>query len=157
MMNKIISLFIVILFVTSSCDPGMVYDHFEKIPDQQWEWKDIKTFSFDMQDSIESYNIYTNIRHTKDYPRSNLYLFVTIHAPDQNILRDTIELQIAKPNGQWIGSGFGDIRFVRSRFKTDVRFARKGEYVITVEHGMRMENIPVTDVGIRVEKYKSIN
>lgn len=139
-----------------SCDPGMVYDHFEKVDGQGWSWADKKRFEVLMEDSVNSYNVYANIRHTKDFPTSNLYLFITITGPNNSELRDTVELQIAKPNGKWLGSGFGNVKFVRKRFKTDVRFAHTGRYVFGVEQGMRIESIPVTDVGIRIEKYKSI-
>ena len=156
MRNYILLIFAFISFL-SACDPAMVFDQFEKTNNKSWDWKDIKRFEIDMQDSIGAYNIYANIRHTKEYPLSNLYLFINIIAPNEAEFRDTIELSVAKPNGQWLGSGFGDIKFVRKRFRTDVRFPQKGIYTIELEHGMRLKNIPVTDVGIRIEKFKSLN
>lgn len=153
---SLISIFMFLVLV-SSCDPGMVFDHFEAVDKRQWNWDDVKKFEVEITDSLQAYNIYANIRHTKDYPKSNIYLFITLKGPLESEIRDTIEIQIAKPNGQWMGTGFGEIKFVRKKFKSDVRFAHPGIYIFEVEQGMRINSIPVTDVGIRIEKYKSLN
>ena len=39
-------------------------------------------------------------------------------------------------------------------YKKNVRFSRSGTYVFTIEHAVRELEIPVTDVGFRIEKYK---
>ena len=143
---------IFVLFSLGSCDPNMVYDQFEKTQNQQWSWEDTKVFEIDVDDSLSYFNMYANIRHTKEYPKSNLYLFITIISPMGNEIRDTVDIQIANKHGKWNGSGFGEIKFVRKRIKSGVRFANKGKYIVEVEQGMRLAEIPVTDVGIRVEK-----
>lgn len=149
--------FFVFSLLLSSCDPGMVYDHFEAVDKRQWNWDDVKKFQVEISDSLQAYNIYVNVRHTKDYPKSNIYLFITLKGPLDSEIRDTVEIQIAKPNGQWLGSGFGEIKFVRKKYKSDVRFAHPGKYIFEVEQGMRINAIPVTDVGIRIEEFKSLN
>lgn len=141
------------LISLNSCDPGMVYDQFEKTQNNEWAWEDVKRFEVEINDSLNFFNVYTNIRHTKAYPKSNLYLFVTIKGPGNNEIRDTIDVQIANKHGKWLGSGFGEVKFVRKKIKNGVRFAHKGKYIIEVEQGMRLPTIPVTDVGIRIEKF----
>lgn len=150
-------IFLVLLLALNSCDPNMVYDQFEKTQGQSWDANDIKRFEVDVKDELSSYNVYVNIRHTKDYPKSNLYLFITIKGPRENEIRDTIDIRIADKHGKWTGSGFGEIKFVRKKIKENVRFAQKGKYIFEVEHGMRLKEIPVTDVGIRIEKFNPVN
>ena len=87
------------LISLSSCDPDMVYDQFEKTQNQEWAWEDVKRFEVEINDSLNFFNVYTNIRHTKAYPKSNLYLFVTIKGPRNNEIRDTIDVQIANKHG----------------------------------------------------------
>ncbi|MCF8380796.1 MAG: gliding motility lipoprotein GldH [Bacteroidales bacterium] len=147
---------LIVIFSLSSCDPNMVYDHFEKNPGHKWMADDIKRFELDIQDNLSFYNVYVNIRHTKDYPKSNLYLFVRIIGPEGNEIKDTIDMQIADKHGKWTGSGFGEIKFVRKKIKESVRFSKKGVYVFEVEPGMRLQEIPVTDVGIRIEKFNPV-
>jgi len=149
-------IFLMLLFSLSSCDPNMVYDHFENNKGQSWDSNDVKRFEVDIQDNQSFYNVYVNIRHTKDYPKSNLYLFINIIGPEGNEIGDTIDLQIADKHGKWSGSGFGEIKFVRKKIKEGVRFAQKGKYIFEVGPGMRLQEIPVTDVGIRIEKFNPI-
>ena len=148
---------IVVLAGLNSCDPNMVYDHLEKTKNQNWNAKDIKHFEVDIQDSLNYHNVYVNIRHTKDYPKSNLYLFVTITGPNENEIRDTIDIPIANKHGKWFGSGFGEIKFVRKKIKKQVIFAHKGKYFFDIEQGMRLEEVPVTDIGLRIEKFNPVN
>ena len=151
-----ILLFISILFLTA-CDPGMVYDQFRETGDNMWSWDEEMVFEVDMQEPDEFYDIYINIRHTKEYPKSNLYVFLSIDGPNNAETRDTIDIAIANARGKWLGSGFGDVKFVRKKIREKVRFSFPGKYVFTIEQGMRIENVPVTDVGLRIEEYKSLN
>jgi len=152
---KLILIFSVILL--TSCDPHMVYDQFEKTGNNAWSWDEEKKFKVHMEHPNEFYNIYINIRHTKEYPKSNLYVFLTINGPNDSESRDTIDIPITNQHGKWLGSGFGDIKFVRKRIREKVRFAFPGEYIFTLEQGMRIEELPVTDVGLRIEEYTSLN
>lgn len=155
--NKVLLLIILFTTLITSCDPGMVYDRFEKTGGNEWSWDEKMSFEVNMEEPDEYYNIYINIRHTKEYPKSNLYVFLTIDGPNDARSRDTIDIAVADARGRWLGSGFGDIKFVRKKIREKVRFAFPGEYVFTIEQGMRLEQVPVTDVGLRIEKYKSLN
>jgi len=145
--------FILLILVLSACDPNMEYDNFQKTENGEWSWEDKKVFKVSLEDSLRSYNVLINIRHTKDYPKSNLFLFVTATSPAGQSIRDTVEIQIADPGGKWLGHGFGNIRLVSRIYRKNVRFIQKGEYTFTLEQGMRLPRIPVTDVGLRIEKF----
>jgi gliding motility-associated lipoprotein GldH len=152
-------IFFVILgmsFLVASCDPYMVYDEYIKTDGGQWKWSDKKTFEANMKDSIDLYNIIINIRHTTEYPKSNLYVFVTTTAPSGASRRDTVEIIVADDHGKWKGNGFSDIKLISREYRKAVRFAIPGKYTFQVEQGMRMPEIPVTDVGLRIEEYKEL-
>lgn len=142
------------LILTNACDPYMVYDQYQKIDKGSWKWDDKKVFTVNMQDTLTRYNILINIRHTTDYPKSNLFLFVTTHSPFGGMIRDTLEVRITDPKGKWLGKGFGHIKLISRMYKKDILFANKGDYTFTIEQGMRLPEVPVTDVGLRIEKYK---
>jgi gliding motility-associated lipoprotein GldH len=149
-------LFTAVVLGAVSCDPKMVYDHFEKTSKGTWSWDDVKTFQVEMSDTTHPYNIYINIRHTKDYPKSNLYVFLNIISPKGATVKDTVSIGIADSRGRWLGSGFGNIKLVRRLYRRDVRFAVPGTYTFTLEQAMRLKEVPVTDVGIRIEKYRKL-
>ncbi len=109
-----------------------------------------------MEDSLQMYNIFINIRHTTNYPKSNLYVFVTAKAPTGESRRDTVEIGIADEHGKWLGNGFGDIKLVSREYRKSVRFVYPGLYEFQIEQGMRIPEIPITDVGLRIEKYKEL-
>ena len=155
-MKKNLLSFIILssLLLLQSCDPLMVYDNYIATGDEMWKHSDIKTFEVEMPDTINSYNVLVNIRHTTDYPVSNLYVFVSIKGPDGVTLRDTLEIFITDERGKWEGYGFGKIKHISRMYKRNVRFSRPGKYTFTIEQGMRQTEVPVTDVGLRIEKYK---
>ena len=146
----IINLF---LFILCSCDPDMVYDNYQKTENGKWTWSDKKSFNVDVSDSLKRYNILINIRHTTEYPKSNLFVFVITKAPNGYSMRDTVEIQIADKRGKWLGNGFGDIKLISRMYKKGITFRYTGEYTFIIEQGMRLPDIPVTDIGLRVEKY----
>jgi gliding motility-associated lipoprotein GldH len=152
-------IFFVILgmsFLIASCDPYMVYDEYIKTEGGQWKWSDKKTFEANMKDSIDFYNIIINIRHTTDYPKSNLFVFVTTTAPSGISRRDTVEILVADDRGKWKGNGFSDIKLISREYRKAIRFSIPGKYTFQIEQGMRIPEIPVTDVGLRIEEYREL-
>jgi len=142
-----------LLLILYSCDPDMVYDNYQKTENGKWTWNDKKVFNFPVTDSLNRYNILINIRHTTEYPKSNLFVFVTIKAPNGYLMSDTVEIQIADKRGKWLGNGFGDIKLISRMYKKGITFRYTGEYAFLIEQGMRLPEIPVTDVGLRIEKF----
>jgi gliding motility-associated lipoprotein GldH len=153
---KKISSLVLLSLILGSCDPLMVYDHFEKTNQGKWNWNDIKSFEVNITDTISAYNVYVNVRHTKEYPKNNLYIFLSLQSPNGAVLKDTLELKITDLRGKWLGEGFGSVKLVRLLYRKDVHFVSSGKYIFTLEQGMRLEEIPVTDIGVRVEEYKPL-
>ena len=141
----------------AACDPFMFYDEYSKTEGGQWKWSDIKRFEVNMTDSIKMFDILVNFRHTTDYPKSNLFVFITATAPNGNSRRDTVEIIIADDHGKWKGNGFSDIKLVSREYRKAVRFPVTGKYTFVIEQGMRMPEIPVTDIGLRIEEFRDLN
>jgi gliding motility-associated lipoprotein GldH len=97
--------------------------------------------------------LFVNIRNLGTYPYSNIYLFLTIGAPDGKLLTDTVEFTLADPSGRWTGSGIGGLHDNQILYKSSVYFPRKGIYTFRIKQGMRDNVLPgIRDVGIRIEK-----
>jgi len=151
-----ITIVLLMLLIMQSCDPNMVYDKFKETDEGSWSWDEPIMFEVDITDTVSDHNVYLNIRHTKEYQKTNLYTFLSLTGPSGAVINDTIEFTIARPNGKWLGTGFGNIKLVRKLYREAVRFALPGTYVFTIEQGMRLEEVPVTDVGLRIEKYRKL-
>ena len=131
----------------------MVYEQNVAIPETGWGASEAKQFLFDISDNSNPYNLYINVRNTSDYIYSNLWLFVTIEAPEGRTMKDTIECPLADVDGRWYGSGIGDIFDNRIMIKKDILFASTGQHMISIQQAMRTEKLKhILNIGLRVEK-----
>jgi gliding motility-associated lipoprotein GldH len=135
-----------------SCDRNMVYSRFSKIEGGTWGWEDPKKFRVEISDTTHMHNIYIQVRHTVDYPLRNLYIFVGVEGPSGQQLKDTVNIIIAEPDGTWKGRGVGRLKELRFLYRKNTIFGETGTYTFTLEQGMRTPELPVTDVGVRIER-----
>jgi gliding motility-associated lipoprotein GldH len=146
----LLSLFL-FLFLGESCDRALVYNEYVNI-DGGWKWQDAKEFKVEVSDTLSLHNIYVQVRHTVDYPMSNLYMFVHLKGPTGQHRKDTVNLILAEPSGEWTGRGAGNLRELQLLFRKQTRFSVPGTYVFTLEQAMRAPTLPVSDLGIRIER-----
>ena len=81
-----------------------------------------------------------NLRNDLDYPYSNIFLFLKTTFPGGQFAMDTIECQLADPDGKWTGSGMGRVRFNRFLFQKGVQVQAGGTYVFDFEQAMRVND-----------------
>ena len=161
MPNKSAWLVIILVILLSSCDTNQVFDEYKSVPDQ-WQKDVFISFKVNPPDSIKPYNLFVNIRNTNSYKFNNLFLIVEMVYPHGKTIKDTLEYQMAKPNGELLGEGFTDIKENKLWYKgydNPFIFHEIGEYNINIQHAMRnigdvngvdkLEGI--TDVGFRIE------
>lgn len=136
-----------------ACNSRTVYEESMTVKESVWNWQQKAQFEFDIKDTATPNNIFINIRNTNKYKFSNLYLFVTLTAPDGNFMKDTFNCVLADEKGNWLGKGSGDIRENHVIWKKDVVFPQSGKYTIDIVQAMREKKLEgITDVGIDIEK-----
>jgi gliding motility-associated lipoprotein GldH len=154
-MRALILIIVVLLLLpVASCDSGTVYDRYEHTEQGVWRWQDAMEFRVDISDTLSMNNIYLQVRHTVEYPFSNLYMFVHVKSPLGQHMTDTINMVLAAPDGKWTGKGNGNIRELMLLYRRQTQFRGPGTYVFTLEQAMRQPELPVTDLGIRIERIK---
>ncbi len=150
--------FLALMIVTfSSCDRNRVFDDYKPI--KGWNKDSVVTFQLNNIDSSKVYDLFINVRNTNEYQYSNLFLIAEIKFPQGKVISDTLEYEMTKPNGEWLGTGFGDVKESKLWYKEDVRFDEPGEYKVTIQQAMRrngeVDGIQVlegiTHVGFRIE------
>ncbi|SDR93746.1 gliding motility lipoprotein GldH [Christiangramia echinicola] len=152
-----VSLLASVIIVFSSCDRERVFDEYESL--KGWNKDSIVTFEFNDLDSSRVYDLFINVRNNNDYNYSNLFLITEISFPQGKVISDTLEYEMTKPNGEWLGSGFGDVKESKLWYKENVRFEEPGKYEVTIQQAMRkngeIEGIQelegITHVGFRIE------
>jgi gliding motility-associated lipoprotein GldH len=149
------SIVVFILFLSlSSCQNGNDKVLVNDI-NNQWKKNDIQTFDFDVKDAGSEKNLIFVVRNNNDYPYSNLRLIASIEHNKKKISTDTLNFVLAKPNGEWIGTGFGDTKEILFQYKLNYKFPQNGNYSVKVVQAMRRNILPgIEDIGIKIQNLK---
>lgn len=130
-----------------------IYNQEVKIPENVWDMNNILKYDVEIPSDSTSYDVCVNVRHSQFYPSSNLWLFINVTTPNGAVQRDTLECVLAEETGKWLGSGMGDIYDIEIPYKKDVWFTSKGKFTFEIQHGMRLEKLPlIMSVGLVVKK-----
>lgn len=145
-----------LIVLLGACTPRPLYEHMDTLKDHVWSSDEVFEHRVEVQDTLQSYDLYLNLRIGAGYEFSNMYLFIGTEFPDGRKVRDTVECILADRTGRWLGKGLGDIRDNRIMFKPRIRFPRQGTYAFRIEQGMRTEQLEqVYDVGISLTPSRS--
>lgn len=143
----------------SSCDSKRVFDEYKSLPNY-WNKDSVLTFAVQGLDTTQTYNLFINIRNNNDYRYNNLFLITNMRFPNGKVIADTLEYEMARPDGTWLGEGFSEIKENKLWYKENVEFPENGTYELDIRHAMReigkVEGIGelegITEVGFRIEK-----
>ena len=152
---KISFLFVVLLAtVLASCqDQSVIVDTNIELDKHNWSYTEKVRIPLSIESADIPFNLYLNLRHTSDYKYSNIFLLIHITGPDGKKITERREFKLAQPDGEWLGSGSGNLYSYQILFKEDYKFTLKGKYMIELEQNMRDNPLDhITDAGIRVER-----
>lgn len=141
----------------ASCNNNSIIDTNEAVADNNWTYAKTAKAVVEIKDISQSYNIYFKLRHTADYRYANL--FVLAHIKGNGLKKSTrYQFKLAKPDGEWLGKGSGDIYTNNFSLLTNYRFAKPGKYEIEIEQNMRDNPlVGISDIGINVETAEAKN
>ena len=151
-------LYFLVLIVLISCDKKRVFDEYKTVGNG-WNKDSIVSFDLPAVDIKKQYNLFINIRDNNDYPFNNLFLIVNMEQPDKRTIVDTLEYQMANPDGSLLGEGFTDVKDNKLIYKERMKF-NSGSYKIHIKQAVRQTGKVsgvvklegITDVGFRIEK-----
>ena len=151
------TLFLLVSILLISCDEKRVFDEYKSVGNA-WHKDSIVTFNLPELDSTKRYNLFVNLRATNAYKFNNLFLIVALEMPNGFTKVDTLEYQMADPDGTLLGDGFSDIKESKLFYKENVRFRSK--YKVSIKQAVRENGkVPgvkaldgITEVGFRIEK-----
>ena len=151
------ALSVLVLALLTGCSEPPVFQADVPIAEAAWDRTFRPSFTFSITDTVNKHDVFIDVRHTGDYPFSDLFLFVDLAGPGGRTVRDTVECLLADPSGQWYGKGLGFIFADRYQahvlYKLGNRFPAGGQYTITLEQAMRTEKLNgILDVGLSVTR-----
>lgn len=149
-------------FLLFSCNSNIVFDQYVSIENQQWHSEKGIDFKINNLDTISANNVFINIRNNKNYEFSSLYLIAKLELPNGYKVIDTLEYGMTDASGNWLGSGFTDLKENKLFYKENVVFSEIGTYKFNIQHATRGINDiqgknpleGITNVGLRIEKIK---
>ena len=157
-MSRLIAV-LFLVFLASSCDDKSVFHEYKEIA-HVWHKDSAIVFKVNHLDSLQTYNAFITLRNDNAFNYSNIFLITQMQFPHGRLITDTLQYNMARPDGSWLGTGFGDIKESQLWYKEHVKFSESGEYTFKIKQAMRRngEVEPVTalegvkDVGLRIEK-----
>lgn len=150
--NSQLLLFVLLISGTLiSCDSNRIYEENFSVEGNVWNMDDIKTFSFEITDTLSPLDLFVNVRTTTDYPYSNLYVFLYSEYPNGYTDKDTLEFILAEADGKWLGESSGTVIENQILISRGGRFPNKGKYTFKIQHAMREPDLAeIIDIGFRV-------
>lgn len=155
-MKQILFAVCIFLFV-ASCHEGPVFDEVQNIPGRAWDADKPVSFVVQVNDTTMAYDLMVLLRNTNQYSYSNFWLFIETTAPSGVSLRDTFEIQLAGPDGHWLGKGLGSMNTLLVPYKVNIRFPYRGIYTFKMIQAMRDEDKlgnrrvkGISDIGLRI-------
>ncbi len=153
-------LFSGVFALVSSCETQTAYSEYKQLDNGIWQVEDTVHFSFSNLDSSEPYDVYLNVRNDNNFQYSNLFLITELNYPGGETVSDTLEYQMALPDGSWLGKGFGSVKENKLWYRENIVFPDSGVYKLKISHAMRqngkIEGISnltgITDVGVEISK-----
>ncbi|MDG2343319.1 MAG: gliding motility lipoprotein GldH [Flavobacteriales bacterium] len=146
-------LFLFLFFLQSCKEEGVVYNEFIKIEESSWKYKDNVSFNFNISDTINAYDVYLQLRNTKAYNWSNIYVFSDINYPNSKTRRDTFEFYLTDKKGHWLGKKSGNIIENEFLLFKATKFPITGAYNISIQQAMRDTVLEeCLNVGVKIKQ-----
>ena len=148
--------FFLITLVFFSCDSNRVYEKNQDLEERAWLSTQQPVFEFVVQDTVQSYNLYCNIRNSVTYPYSRIFInysvqdSVGVSVTKNMISAFLFEEKTGKPLGS---SGLGDVYDHQIPLLKSYTFKKSGPHAIRFNQFMRTDTLSgVLAVGFRLER-----
>lgn len=157
-MPKYFAFLLILLLCSISCNERTAFNTFKELPNGNWHSTD--TLVFTLKDlGAKNKHLYFNIRNNDFYPFSNLFLIASLENDNGMVVVDTLEYQMALPNGTWLGKGMGSTKEHKLWYKQNIALQDTAVYTLKITHAMRKVGAAnglqtlkgITDFGVEVE------
>ena len=143
-------------FYLTSCKDDVVLEQNQQIENYQWDYADAKTFTAEIKDTVQHYNIYVSTRHGFNFEWRNLWVNIETTFPDGRQFDRRVNLVLSEPDGTWNGDCLGDNCDMLIPIQDNAFFPQIGKYTFKISQYMRVNPMKyVKSIGMRIEKTKA--
>lgn len=152
-MHKVLSVLSFFILLACTESSGDIY---MKSVNNAWQKEVSEDFTFNIDKNDGGKDILLVVRNNEDYPYSNIRFFIKLeNIKMKSYTIDTLNYLLAKPNGEWLGTGFGRTKEILFQYKMNYQFPNSGEYKIEIKQAMRKDTlVGIEDIGIKIENTK---
>lgn len=141
----------VVIALFSGCNANTIVDSNMSMPARNWNYANKVKTVIEIKDAGKPVSIYFKLRHTSDYKYANIFVLFEIKGGGQKKQTRRYEYKLAEPDGQWNGSGSGNLYTYVMPLLTNYRFPAAGKYELAIEQNMRDNPLKeISDAGIKV-------
>ncbi len=151
-MTRLLSLFLVISVVLTSCGPKVVYDKTVDVNEKGWNYEEVKGFTFNITDTLQKYHMYLTPKHSADFGFENMYIKVQTIFPTKDTTENIVSLNLTDRMGSWVGTCRSGECSPKILLKGGTRFL-EGEYTLSISQHSRETNLEgIHSLQLRVEE-----
>ena len=88
--NHLILSLLCFLLLLVGCQRNVFYSDIQSIPGEKWAIDRPLSFTVNIEDSMQYYNMYIHLRNTTDFETQNFYVFMRTTYPDGHSEQDTL-------------------------------------------------------------------
>lgn len=153
-MIRIAALAFISICLLTACSSNAVMEEQQQIKENQWDYADSKTFTAQITDTVQHYNIYVSVRHGFNFEWRNMWVKIETTFPDGKTYERRVNLLLSDADGVWHGECLGDNCDMLIPIQDNAFFPQTGKYIFKVSQDMRVNPLPnVKTIGMRLEKY----
>ncbi len=147
---------VVTMLLLTACNSDAVMEEQQQIKEHKWDYADTKTFTANITDTVQHYNIYVSVRHGFNFEWRNMWVKIETTFPDGKTYERRVNLLLAEADGVWHGECLGDNCDMLIPIQDNAFFPQTGKYTFKVSQDMRVNPLPfVKTIGMRLEKYQT--
>ena len=135
----------------AGCNTNNLVDTNEEMPQRNWSYVNRIKAIVDIKDHTKPFMLKFKLRHTSDYRYSNIYILMSLSGPGLAKVTRRYEYKLAESDGQWLGTGSGNLYTYTLPLLGNYHFPASGKYTVEIEQNMRDNPLKeISDVGILV-------
>lgn len=143
------------LFLLFACEGNQIYQNTHTLAQQTWPATAVQTFTFQVVDTTQAYDIDLCIKNTQAYPYQNFFIAYALQDQAQQLLQNGLEdyMLFEEKTGKPLGTGYGKIKNNQFVLLKNYYFTEPGLYTLNLTQFMRTQNLGgVHAIGIKVNK-----
>lgn len=145
------------LFLFSACESPSTYEENIGLNQEGWFYNDTISFKANIEETDPKYNVFVNVRHSNEYPNSNLWIKILTTLPDGTKQLSPVNIPMADASGKWYGQGFGSVLSNEIQIQQNAVFSQKGTYEFQLIQDMRINPVKeLIDVGLKIDQVEVV-